>query len=287
MNSYCIRKQLRSLCITESKIEWVVAELSKKERIFFCEKDMWIKVCIPKDVLFFRSLQNEIRIYENYPYININVPKLIYSYFNEEERICIIVTQKIIGKPIGLSRNGFCHIENHNMDEILLNIGKISELPIVDNWRHTYDRNAKIIKYANKVLEYIGMGMYEKIENICKQQKSISKLAFSHGDLIPTNIIIDNSKNVWFIDWEWATNRTKYYDRTLFLLFSDIPIKGFEKFGNIACDKNMLYEMYQDAVLISLRELKNWEQVKRESIKKQECRDYWNMVLKEAVECLM
>ena len=74
--------------------------------------------------------------------------------------------------------------------------------------------------------------------------------------------MLDTHNDLWFIDWEWETNRTEFYDIALFTLFSNFPTNGLAKFPELAANSNMLGEQYCDGVLIALHEIKNWLQVK-------------------------
>lgn len=288
MNEDLIRERLKNdLYVSGKVITSVLQELNVKSRVSLTSQDAFIKVCHPKEKKYYKSLQNEIMIYENYTHFYVRIPELLYSYFDPENQLCIIATRKIDGQPLGTKRDAFSILPQADFSEIVKNIEHIKCFPITENWDRKFDRKVKMEEYIQKVSELLDVKLAGQIKEICRSKKNNPGLFLTHGDLIPSNIMIDCDNNFWFIDWEWATNRTKYFDIVLFTLFSDLPMNGLKKFQQIASDYTMLAEMYCDSILISLREIKNWMQVLEHSVRKNECMGYWKDVLKEAVSCLM
>lgn len=112
-----------------------------------------------------------------------------------------------------------------------------------------------------EIREAISIELYNDMNSLIGKLQNQESSQFSHGDLIPTNILKDELGQYWFIDWEWAGNRTPSYDKTLFLLFSQSPLSAIGKMKDHSSDSNDLKEMYADSLLISAREIKNWMQV--------------------------
>ncbi len=109
-------------------------------------------------------------------------------------------------------------------------------------------------------------------------------MVLSHGDLIPSNILVNNNKYI-FVDWEWAAYRSKTYDLVLFLLFSNIPNHILLDF-NAYFDVDSLLSAYLDSIMISLHEIKNWKNEKIYIENKENKINMWLLTLKEAVELI-
>ena len=123
----------------------------------------------------------------------------------------------------------------------------------------------------------------EKCTTIIKNNIT-NDLFFSHGDLIPSNILYKDNDFI-FIDWEWAAYRSKTFDLTLFLLFSNIPHCVILNFKNYF-DNNSLKSAYLDTLLISLREIKNWKNELSYTINKEQKIEMWILTLQKAVDLI-
>jgi hypothetical protein len=278
MDKMEIKKILtKELSVEDFNADKIIGELKAGDRVCFFSRDLHIKICRPDENKFYNSLQNQIKIYENYKEFPILIPELIYAFFDE---ICIIATRKIDGSALGGGRNDFALNFPIDDKKIINCIFDIKKLPVVDNWNVTYDRRQKTREYADILREYIGENLYGNILDINDGDKTERIKCFSHGDLLPSNIILDKKGDFWFVDWEWAANRTEFYDRTFFTLFSDNPIKGIIKLSELAENKKTREEMYRDGILIALREIKNWLNI--DFIQKEYYINIWKKALIEA-----
>jgi hypothetical protein len=273
----------KKLFVEEQIIEYAVRALHKNNRVHFFSDELHIKICDPYAEKFESALQNQIKIYENYKEFFIPIPELVYAFF---DGVCIIATRKIDGQPLGAGRNDFRLNRAVDIGKIIKSIGDIRKFPIVDNWKgKKYDRNEKITEYADSVRKYLGDELYEDIFNsITTRAGSPPKICFSHGDLLPSNIIMDKNEDLWFVDWEWAMNRTEFYDITYFTLFSHSHDENIAKLSQLTNDKQCLAEMYCDSVSIALHEIKNWQN--SDFIGKEYYMCMWKKTLKKALNGL-
>lgn len=145
------------------------------------------------------------------------------------------------------------------------------------------NRNKKILKYINECEGYIDTVLIEKCSKIAENYNDC-KLVLSHGDLIPSNILVNNN-NYIFVDWEWAAYRSKTYDLVLFLLFSNIPNQILLYFKNYF-DVESLLSAYLDTIVISLHEIKNWKNEKIYIENKESKINMWQLTLTKAVDLI-
>jgi tRNA A-37 threonylcarbamoyl transferase component Bud32 len=279
MNEAAIRKILtRELSVEGIRAAQIIEELRLKNRVRFIDRDLHIKICRPDEDKFYNSLRNEIKVYENYKNSSILVPKLVYAFF---EGVCIIATRKIDGRALGDGRNDFTlnfPIDGKKITDCIFDIKKF---PVITDLNNNIDRRQKTGEYADILRDFIGEGLYSDISDV---ERSAQMYCFSHGDLLPSNIILDKKGDFWFIDWEWAANRTEFYDITFFTLFSDNPVDGIIKLSELAENEKMCEEMYCDGILIALHEIKNW--LDTDHIKKEHYIGIWKRALTEALRRL-
>lgn len=262
-------------------LEKVAAEISKGYYSAFIIDDLFLKISAA-DNFHFTSLRNEILIgnpqYEN----RILKPKIMFSYYSEN--IVIKLEERIEAVPLGEKRDDFSIEIDYNKDKLIEKIKLISKVNVENkNNLSSYNRSNKILNRLNDCNEYIKPSLARKciaIVNTCAEDK----LYFSHGDLIPSNILLKDDDFI-FIDWEWAAYRSETYDLTLFLLFSDTPYCAVSDFENYF-DKRLLLSAYIDSVAISLREIKNWKAEKAYIKDKDERIKMWTLTLQQAVDLI-
>ena len=219
--------------------------------------DCFLKVAT-RDNFHFKSLCNEIYLGN----VNFNSqflkPKMIFTYCSEN--VAIKIEEKINAIPLGKKRDDFSIEINYNESELIKKINLISKVKLdSDIDLLIYNRNKKILKYINECEGYIDTVLIEKCSKIAENYNDC-ELVLSHGDLIPSNILVNNN-NYIFVDWEWAAYRSKTYDLVLFLLFSNIPNQILLYFKTYF-DVESLLSAYLDTIVISLHEIKNWKNEK-------------------------
>lgn len=85
----------------------------------------------------------------------------------------------------------------------------------------------KIFDYEERLERYYKMGYFSKIERytISKKIKTTRKIwTFNHGDLLFKNIIHSDTKDFYFIDWEFTGLYLPGYDLAmLYTLLAKFP----------------------------------------------------------------
>ena len=243
--------------------------------------DCFLKVAT-RDNFHFKSLCNEIYL------VNVNFnsqflkPKMIFTYCSEN--VAIKIEEKINAIPLGKKRDDFSIEINYNESELIKKINLISKVKLdSDIDLLIYNRNKKILKYINECEGYIDTVLIEKCSKIAENYNDC-ELVLSHGDLIPSNILVNNN-NYIFVDWEWAAYRSKTYDLVLFLLFSNIPNQILLYFKTYF-DVESLLSAYLDTIVISLHEIKNWKNEKIYIENKESKISMWQLTLKKAVDLI-
>ncbi len=277
-----IKTQLLSVIGNDCDLfERALINVSNDYYLTYIVNDCFLKVAT-RDDFHYKPLCNEIHLGN----VNFNSeflkPKMIFTYTSEN--VAIKIEEKVNAIPLGKRRDDFSIKINYNKSELIKRINLISKVKLdSDIDLLIYNRNEKILKYIDECEEYIDAALIEKCTKIA-EKISDCELVLSHGDLIPSNILVDNN-NYIFIDWEWAAYRSKTYDLVLFLLFSNIPnmiLLDFKAYFNI----ESLLSAYLDSIMISLHEIKNWKNEKIYIENKDSKISMWLLTLKKAVELI-
>ncbi len=235
----------------EKDITKIKETLEEKQRDNIINDKYFTKVGKNTDKLFFDNLVKEIRLYENNQNNSI-LPRLVDSYISDN--YCLIVLEKINGKTLSNQRNNYnTHLSHNRRLEIAKKVLNIKNININYELESNYSRKEKLDKYLEKSRKYISKNIYLKINSLYNILSKESKLVISHGDLIPTNIIIDKDE-VKFIDWEYISYMPEYYDLTNFLLFSKVH-HSLDILDELNVNNK---KVYIDAVILSLKEIQNW-----------------------------
>lgn len=235
----------------EKDITIIKETLEEKQRDNIMNDKYFAKVGKNSDKLFFDNLVKEIRLYENNQN-NLILPKLVDSYVSYD--YCLIVLEKINGKTLSNQRNNYnTHLSHNRRLEIAKKVLNIKNININYELESNYSRKEKLDKYLEKSKKYISKNIYLKINSLYKILSKESKLVISHGDLIPTNMIIDKDE-VKFIDWEYISYMPEYYDLTNFLLFSKVH-HSLDILDELNANKK---EVYIDGIILCLKEIQNW-----------------------------
>ncbi len=237
---------------SEKEISKIKKTLEEKQRDSIINDKFFAKIGKNSNTLFFNNLVKEIRLYENNQ-DNIMIPKLVDSFISNE--YCLIVLEKINGKTLTNQRNDYnthlSHGKRLRIANYILNIKNIKLNYQLDN---IYSRKENLDKYLERSKKYISKNTYLKITSlysiISKESKNI---VIAHGDLIPTNIMIDKTL-IKFIDWEYISYMPEYYDLAYFLMFSKVN-HSLDILDSLKVNNN---EVYIDAIIISLKEIQNW-----------------------------
>ncbi len=226
--------------------------LKKNQRDNIINDKYFAKVGKNTDKLFFNNLVKESRLYENNR-DNKLIPKLVDSYISSD--YCLIVLEKINGKILSSQRNNYnMHLSHSNRLEIANSVLNIKNIKINYELENNYSRKDKLGKYLERSKDYISKNIYLKIKSLYSILTMESKTnVTSHGDLIPTNIMLDKGK-IKFIDWEYISYMPEYYDLMYFLMFSkanhSLDILDELKVNN--------KEVYIDGVILCLKEINNF-----------------------------
>ena len=181
------------------------------------------------------------------------MPNYVDSFVSNN--YCLIVLKKINGKTLSNERNNYSTHLSHNKRLLIANsILSIKNIKVNYKLENEYSRKEKLDKYLEETEKYLSKKTFLKINSLYNYLIKKSKNnVISHGDLIPTNIIVDKD-NIKFIDWEYISLRPKYYDLTYFLMFSK-EYCPLDILSELNVNKK---EIYIDAIILSLKEIKNW-----------------------------
>ncbi|KQL56456.1 MULTISPECIES: phosphotransferase family protein [Bacillaceae] len=238
---------------TYKEINFIGNELKNKNRITFYNDQFFIKASRHEDLESFKLMKHEIFVY-NYLKNHLNIiPPILWFY--EDSSLSMFIMANLKDSPLATKRDAYCLNQSVNVNLIIEKIKTISHIPIPTTWNVTDNRQEKIERYIFNVQSFLQIPIKQKLTALLKTTPANSTFVFSHGDLLPMNIFY--SKNdITFIDWEWAGIRSKYYDKTLFLLFSHDPSQVITRYSL------MKETMIWDTLFLSLRELNNLNRVK-------------------------
>lgn len=226
--------------------------LEIKQRDTIMNNNFFAKVGKNSHNHFFNNLIKEISLYENNQK-SIIMPKLVDSFVSAD--YCLIVLEKVNGKTITSQRNNYnTHLSHRKRIMVAEEVLKIKNIKINYKLEKTDSRKDKLDKYLERSKKYLSKNSYLNILSLYDLlSQETKKMVVSHGDLIPTNIIIDKD-NVKFIDWEYIAYRPEFYDLAYFLMFSK-KYHPLDILDDLNVDKK---EIYIDAIIICLKEIQNW-----------------------------
>ncbi len=257
--------------------------LEKQMRVSMLTERYFVKAGVSNDPKNIQSLKNEIKVYTTFSPDSIGYPKL--KWYRIDNNLVILILERIDALALAERRDAFNIHPSANTESILSEISKLERAKIPENWPVSYHRDEKIEKYGKIVFPYLPQDIRIALDSLVGSLHMNENLVFSHGDLLPMNIMI-NQEQYWFVDWEWADIRPASFDPAFFLLFSRPPSDGITFFEKCHMFWNPV-ELYRDTVVISLHEMKLWiTQVDPSSLQVKRI-NMWLLVLKEAVEWLM
>ena len=236
----------------ENDIKELEKSLKKSQRETIINDNYFAKVGNNSDILFFNNLIKEIELYEN-NHNNTNLPELIDSKVSD--KYCLIVLKKINGKTLSNQRNEYSiHLSQSKRIMIAKSILNIKNIKLKCKLDKKYDRKEKLDEYLEKTKKYISKKTYIKILSLYNiLTKNSKKNVIAHGDLVPTNIMLDND-SIKFIDWEYISYKPEFYDLTYFLMFSK-KNHSLDIIDELNINNK---EVYIDAIILSLKEISNW-----------------------------
>ncbi len=226
--------------------------LEEKQRDNIINDKYFAKAGRNSDKLFFDNLVKEIRFYQSNQ-DNVIVPKLVDSFVSDE--YCLIVLERINGKTLSNQRNDYnTHLSHNKRVAIAKAVLNIKDIKLNFEITKTYSRKEKFEKYLEKSKNYITNNTYIKLNSLYNVlSKESKKVVMGHGDLIPTNIMLDKN-TVKFIDWEYISYVPELYDLTYFLMFSKVS-HTLDILDDLKVNNK---EVYIDAIILSLKEIQNW-----------------------------
>lgn len=236
----------------EKDINKVTKTLEEKQRDNIINDKYFAKVGKNSDKLFFNNLVKEIRLYENNQG-NIILPKLVDSFISD--KLCLIVLEKINGKTLSNQRNDYnTHLSHSKRIKIAKSVLNIKNIKLNYELDNDYSRKEKLDKYLERSKKYISKSTYSRITSLYNiLSKESIKVVMAHGDLIPTNIMVDGDE-VKFIDWEYISYMPELYDLAYFLMFSKVN-NSLDILDELKVNNK---EVYIDAIILSLKEIQNW-----------------------------
>ncbi len=226
--------------------------LEEKQRDNIINDKYFAKAGRNSDKLFFDNLVKEIRFYQSNQ-DNVIVHKLVDSFVSDE--YCLIVLERINGKTLSNQRNDYnTHLSHNKRVAIAKAVLNIKDIKLNFEITKTYSRKEKFEKYLEKSKNYITNNTYIKLNSLYNVlSKESKKVVMGHGDLIPTNIMLDKN-TVKFIDWEYISYVPELYDLTYFLMFSKVS-HTLDILDDLKVNNK---EVYIDAIILSLKEIQNW-----------------------------
>ncbi|VEU78354.1 phosphotransferase [Mycoplasmopsis columbinasalis] len=203
------------------------------------------------------GLSNENYRFSNY-FLQLKVPKfqafkVKYSKFNKLNFVPKVLYEdstKIIRKYIDSQKIDF--EDKGILRKIVLNIkafhnAKLGRLPKNNLYeRSNYYAKANNELAAQKLKKYLGEKQYEKLMLLLK---NIPNVCVSHNDLNEKNILLDQNKKIWFIDFEYTTSGHPYIDLAYFSS-SVFMNDETEKWFLLTYDSNINFDLYYQFKLL-------------------------------------
>ena len=195
------RRVTVSSCIKNNVL---IYPCNKKYRIF--DFDTGIVTVVLKDGFSNRSIKNEI-MFRTKPNLPSFIPELIESFENGySERI-------IDGKPLA-RLNAFEYKEQAYSlfsSTLLTSINKNAS-----DYLAFLAKEIMIMPLTSQLIKEKSFSIASIAERYSKHVKGEVVIGFSHGDLQPGNIWIENKTNkIYIIDWESCGIRSNYYDKAV------------------------------------------------------------------------
>lgn len=236
----------------EDDINKILKELDQKQRVTIINDNYFAKVGNDSNKVFFNNLVNEIKLYENNQ-DNLVLPKIVDSYVSD--KYTLIVLKKVNGKTLSDQRNNYnIHLSHSMRHKIARSVLEIKYIKIKCELNKKYNRKELLNKYLERVKNYLSKKTFLKIMSLSNYISKESKnIVISHGDLVPTNIILDKDI-IKFVDWEYISYKPEFYDITYFLMFSK-KRHSLKIIDELNIDNN---EVYKDAIILCLKEISNW-----------------------------
>lgn len=114
------------------------------------------------------------------------------------------------------------HPANHELSRLGVMVRKLHAYP--DSYPTRYSLKNRISQHYQKAIKAgitYPTGFEQEVQNVVNKSSSRS-LVPSHGDLNPSNILVDDSRGINFIDWTTATLEDPFFDLSFFCLLSNL-----------------------------------------------------------------
>lgn len=223
----------------------------------------FLRICALND----SSFKKEKIISETF-YGPIKIPKLLYvSEDNVTRRTCLIY-EYIHGNSLQELQAQIGNFEDDTIIQVAESASYIHNCDILFNEEINIDCPPFLTWYdlfldKELVTERIGKDVHKRVkkmlENKRKELHEInSYISFIHSDFRPANMLIDKSRNIWIVDWEFSGFGHSLADIGQFFRYVDCfeprQIKVFEETYNRNSNRNLPSDWYE---LSKLRDLVN------------------------------
>lgn len=233
-------------------INELVYTLQSQQRVTRMNEAHFVKMACNDGSDFFASIVHEIDVYNHFK-DRENMPTLLYSYVDSEQAILVLET--IQGNVLAKQRDAFMIREQADQTKILVEIKKLANWSIPVGWTSSYNRDEKLDMYLKLLKCELSEEMVKRLFDRRGTLHSNRPMKWSHGDLLPMNIMQINNQ-YRFLDWEWAGLRPATFDPVVFTLFSGEPSVQIHQLTELTHFWEV-DELYCDALIVALREIKN------------------------------
>ncbi len=202
----------------------VACSTSKKEKAL-------LRILITSDVKKNNSFVREFKFYKILKKYNKNLNKLPLLIDGSDKKIKWMLRKFYNGKQLGdfwgadktkLTKKLAKSLINYilELQNLTFEIDKKIKLQkrnskwFINDWKKDLDYNPDFI-YKKFIKKYFSSKEIKKIENLLINNKKTLNLYtnyFTHGDLMPQNILSDNQKKIFFIDWEEIHTNNPLFD---------------------------------------------------------------------------